>query len=238
MRTGSRLHLVVDHGHDPFAPPDALAGDVRRGVQGLVPHLLRRTGRMEPLRPAAQLPAAQRLVAGLHGRPADRRLRFGRLLPRRPRSPAARHGGGPETQNPSGRDLCPAGTGGTLRTETAKHRRDGDGRHERLPRGSGQGTPARNTLRSIRRCGNPLGVRHGRTDLASLLAGRQPLPLPGLDAGDDARRERPVRPSRSRRPPAGRAPSSRRRTWAACWPTARSKSKAASTAPKSGAATF
>ena len=78
--TRSGLHLVGDDGYDLLAPSDALAGPLRGGIPQLVPHLLRRTEPLEPLCAAAQLPAAQRIVAGLHGRPTDRRLRLGRLL--------------------------------------------------------------------------------------------------------------------------------------------------------------
>lgn len=54
-RPGERLHLVGNDGHDALAaPPDAVAGTLRTGIPRGVPHLLRRPGTLEPLRPAAQ----------------------------------------------------------------------------------------------------------------------------------------------------------------------------------------
>ncbi len=195
---GSSIHFVGDDGHDPFAPCDALAGVVRSGVPPIVPHILRRTGTMEPLCPAAQLPAAQRVVAGLHGRPADRRLRVGRVLFGRLRCSRARHGGRSEAQNPLRRKLCPLGPGRTVCSEAARYDRHGDGRHERLPRGAAQGAVSPHPLRRIRRGADSLGIRHGRTHLAGLLARRQPVPLPGMDACHGPRRQRSVPPTARR----------------------------------------
>lgn len=190
---GGGLHLVGNDGHDAVAPPDALAGAVRTDVPRSIPHVLRRTGAVEPLCPAAQLPAPQGVVAGLHGRPADRRLRFGRLLLGRLRRAADGHAGRSEAQNPAGRKLCTVGSGGALRPEARKYGHNGDGRHEGLPRRDSQGGVPQNPVRRIRRRRDTLRIRHGRADFAGLFAGRQPLPLSAVDARHDPRRERSVR---------------------------------------------
>ena len=186
------LHLERHDRHGALAPSDALAGPLRGGRPRRVPHLLRRSGPLEPLRPAAQLPAPQGLIAGLHGRPPDQRLRLGRLLPRRLRGPAARHGRGPEAQDSAGRELRLVGSGRALRTEAPRHGGHGDRRHEGLPRGAAQGGVPPHPLRGLRCRGDPFGVRHGGAHLAGLLRGREPLPLPGLDARCGPRRERPL----------------------------------------------
>ncbi len=41
----------------------------------------------------------------------------------------------PEAQDPAGRELCAVGPGGAVRSEAGRHGRDGDGRHEGIPRG-------------------------------------------------------------------------------------------------------
>ncbi len=56
-----------------------------------------------------------------------------------------------------------------------------------------------NPLRRLRGRGDSFGIRHGRTHLAGLFAGRQRVPLPGLDARHGTRRQRPVRPAPGRR---------------------------------------
>lgn len=185
----SRLHVERHDGHDLLAPPDAVAGALRGDVPPRIPHLLRRPGPVEPLRPAAQLPAPQRLVADLHGRPPDRRLRLGRLLPRRLRRAVGGDARGPEAEDPAGSELCALGPRGALRPEAGEHGRNGDGRHEGLPRRDSQRGVPPDPLPGIRRRGDPLGIRHGGTDLAGLLRRRQPLPLPGLDARGGARRQ-------------------------------------------------
>ena len=113
------------------------------------------------------------------------------------------NGGGdgarPEAENPAGRKLCAVGPRGAVRSEAPRYGGDGDGRHEGLPRGDSQRGVPPNPLRRLRGRGDSFGIRHGRTHLAGLFAGRQRVPLPGLDARHGTRRQRPVRPAPGRR---------------------------------------
>ncbi len=135
---------------------------------------------------------AARFVAGLHGRPADRRTAVRAASTWTTTTRCCGHAGRSEAQNPAGRQLRAVGPRRAICPETAQYRRDGDGRHEGLPGGDPQGGVPPHSVRRLRGGGDSLGIRHGRTHLASLLAGRQPVPLPGLDARHGTRRQRPV----------------------------------------------
>ena len=125
-------------------------------------------------------------------------MRLGRLLFRRLRPSAARHGHRPETENPAGSELCAMGPCRKICTETTRHDNYGNGRNERLPRRTAQRRIPQDTLHGIRRARNPLGIRDGGTHLASLLRGREPLPLSSMDAGNGPRHQRPARPAACR----------------------------------------
>jgi len=121
-RTGGGFHVERDDGNDPVTPSDALTDPLRTNIPRGIPDVLWRTVALEPVRAATELPAPPRLIAGLHGRPLDKRMRLGRLLFRQLRPSAARHGHRPETENPAGSELCTMGPCRKICTETTPTR--------------------------------------------------------------------------------------------------------------------